>query len=99
MPTEAPEYRKIRDGADCCRNNGAFVDSTENNVAPNPEICMSLCDALDGCLFFSHAMAYQNCIFCSACAFTNEGSASNYDSYEKVIPTPSDTSKYTLNLT
>ena len=86
----------IHTTADCCRNNGAEVtyESTSTNLWGQEVVdhtvkygchteCEALCNSKPQCHYFSHSTEWDNCVLCSACDFTESGSASYYTSWAK----------------
>ena len=80
-PMGPGQYVQIADNNDCCRSNGAKIDSFRGEA--RPEYCHDICDETEGCRFFSHSKRWDSCILCSECTFSNHRNAKYYTSYSK----------------
>ena len=71
----------------CCKgSDGAAAQalwrSNHANVSTS-SACEALCLADDGCSFFSHSRAYENCMLCSGCATIRLTRGSRYTSWKR----------------
>ena len=68
---------------DCCRTNGQMIFKTFNGFSRTPKGCEAECLATAACRFFSHAVTFSACAFCSACNLEQRGYSREYTSWAR----------------